>query len=229
MLYFGAISQKRDSEVFDSYERKAIEICEIEVYKSDISRKRKRTNPSARDNLRINVFYVIIDSLIAQLKKRNYTYIKLNEKFGFLVQLHNLNSAEIEEKANVLINYYSQDLDHNLIVECQHFGSYLKSIDTIKRSAIDLCKLICSNDYISIYPNLHTALSMFLCMMVSNCSGERSFSALRRIKNYLRTTQGNDRMNALALLYMEAELSREIDYEPIIIEFSHTEAMKVLL
>lgn len=30
------------------------------------------------------------------------------------------------------------------------------------------------------------ALRMFLCTVVTNCSVERSFSALKRIKNYLR-------------------------------------------
>ncbi|OXU18012.1 hypothetical protein TSAR_015558 [Trichomalopsis sarcophagae] len=54
---------KRDPEVFDDYEKKA-----IETY-----------------------------SLIAQLKKQNDFYIKLNEKFGFLARLHNLNSIDIEE------------------------------------------------------------------------------------------------------------------------------------
>ena len=145
------------------------------------------------------------------------------------MQLHNLNVSEIAERANVLINYYSDDLDDNLIIECQHFGAYLQSMNVLKLSAIDLCMLICKNEYQNIYPNLHIALSMFLCMMVSNCSGERSFSALRRIKNYLRTTAGNDRMNSLALLYIEAELNQEIDYEPLITEFSQTKSRKVIL
>ena len=66
------------------------------------------------------------------------------EKFGFLMQLHNLNVSEIAERANVLINYYSDDLDDNWIIECQliyNLGAYLQSMNILKLSAIDLCTL----------------------------------------------------------------------------------------
>lgn len=65
--------------------------------------------------------------------------------------------------------------------------------------------------------------------MASNCTGERSFSVLKRVKNYLRTTQRNERLNALSILYIEAELNKDMDYEPIIKKFCESKARKVLL
>lgn len=37
------------------------------------------------------------------------------------------------------------------------------------------------------FPNVEIALRIFLSMMVTNCSGERSFSKLKRIKKYNAT------------------------------------------
>lgn len=34
------------------------------------------------------------------------------------------------------------------------------------------------------FPNTEIALRMFLCIAVTNCNVERSFSALKKIKNY---------------------------------------------
>ena len=38
------------------------------------------------------------------------------------------------------------------------------------------------------YPNVHTALQIYLTLMVTNCTGERSFSKLKLVENYLRST-----------------------------------------
>ena len=57
-------------------------------------------------------------------------------------------------------------------------------------------------------------------MMVTNCSGERSFSKLKRIKNEQRTSIGQDRLNNLTLLSIEHELLRKIDVDDIIARFA---------
>jgi len=42
------------------------------------------------------------------------------------------------------------------------------------------------------FPNMHIGLRIYLSLLVKNCSGERSFSALTRIKNYLWSTLKDD-------------------------------------
>lgn len=59
-------------------------------------------------------------------------------------------------------------------------------------------------------------LRTFLSFPATNCLGERSFSTLKRVKTYLRTSMGQDRLNALALLSIEAQLVQEIDNGDII-------------
>jgi hypothetical protein len=48
-------------------------------------------------------------------------------------------------------------------------------------------------------------------MPVTVASAERSFSKLKLLKNYLRSTMTQDRLNGLAILCIEKKLLDEID------------------
>ena len=50
-----------------------------------------------------------------------------------------------------------------------------------------------------------------------HCTGERSFSALKYNKNYLRSTMGEQRLNGLAHMYINRDI--DIDYDLVIDEF----------
>ena len=51
-----------------------------------------------------------------------------------------------------------------------------------------------------IFPNIRKTLIHIMVLPVTSCEAERSFSTLRRIKSYLRTTMTNERLNGLALV-----------------------------
>jgi len=63
-------------------------------------------------------------------------------------------------------------------------------------------------------------------MLVTNCSGERSFSVLSRVKNEIRTTMSNERLNALSLMAIESNLVRSIDCESVIDRLASSKARK---
>jgi hypothetical protein len=50
------------------------------------------------------------------------------------------------------------------------------------------------------------ALRMLLCTPSSNFSTEKSYSALKRVKTYLRSTKEGHLLNLLAILNIEADL-----------------------
>ena len=72
-----------------------------------------------------------------------------------------------------------------------------------------------------VLPNLHTVFVVFLTMPVSMVSAERSFSALKRLKTYLRNTTGQERMTALALLHIHSQ--KTVDIEQILRNFDSSE------
>ena len=65
--------------------------------------------------------------------------------------------------------------------------------------------------------------------MISNCSGERSFSLLKRVKNQLRSSMGQKRLNSLALLCIEKELLEKIDTDDIIKSFALSKSRKCVI
>ena len=78
-----------------------------------------------------------------------------------------------------------------------------------------------------IYPNVAIALRMYLVLMVTNCSAERSFSKLKQIENRLQTSTTQGRLVNLATMSTELDILREIDFTAIISEFSVAKSIKM--
>ena len=65
--------------------------------------------------------------------------------------------------------------------------------------------------------------------MSTNCSGERSFSKLARIKNVKQSTMSEDRLGVLALLCIERELLHKTDFSSVIDEFAALKSRKATI
>nr|CAH7759852.1 unnamed protein product [Callosobruchus chinensis] len=66
--------------------------------------------------------------------------------------------------------------------------------------------LVKFNSLASSFPEVITACFLFLTLPVTTATAERSFSKLKLIKNYLRTSRGQERLSDISLLSMvEAE------------------------
>jgi hypothetical protein len=76
------------------------------------------------------------------------------------------------------------------------------------------------------FPNVDTAIRLYLALPVANTEGERSFSVFKRVKNQLRSTVGQDRLCDLSLLTIEADLANNINFENIVAEFAILKSRK---
>ena len=97
--------------------------------------------------------------------------------------------------------------EEDVDVELERWSCRLKD----DHSARDLSLVDCYNESQFLYPNLHQIFSVLLTMPVSSASAERSFSALKRLKIYLRSTMGADRLCGLSLMHIHRR--RKIDFE----------------
>ena len=77
-----------------------------------------------------------------------------------------------------------------------------------------------------LYPNISIALKIYLSTPATNCSAERSFSVLGRINSCLRTSQTQERLNHLAILAIENDLTVKLDFENVISVFTSTKARR---
>ena len=70
------------------------------------------------------------------------------------------------------------------------------------------------------FPNLVKLLQISLTIAVSTAECERSFSALKRIKTFLRSTMSEQRLTDLALLSIEKQLSQNLPLDEVIDRFA---------
>jgi hypothetical protein len=135
-------------------------------------------------------------------------------------------------------------MDLDIKLQVLEEGSIVKDIDGIqlfneitsfkdifpgKKQPIEILEIIVKNDLIPCFPNFALAIRIFLTLPVSVASGERSFSKLKIIKNYLRNNMTQERLSDLAIISIESEISEKIDFTEIIDKFASQKARKIIL
>lgn len=79
------------------------------------------------------------------------------------------------------------------------------------------------------FPNASIAYRIFLTIPVTVASAERSFSKLKLLKSYLRSTMTQERLNSLAMIALESGLLEKINYEHIIEDFISKNTKRMML
>jgi hypothetical protein len=80
---------------------------------------------------------------------------------------------------------------------------------------------------ITSFPNVNIAFRIHLSIFGTSAEGERSFSKMKFITNYLRSTMGQQRLSSLSLLSIENDVMRKLPFGGIISEFAHKKCRKV--
>ena len=79
------------------------------------------------------------------------------------------------------------------------------------------------------FPAVVQLLTLAMTFPITSASAERSFSALKRIKTYLRSTMHQERLCHLAILSIERSLSGSLDLERIIDKFDELHPRRIQL
>ena len=95
--------------------------------------------------------------------------------------------------------------------------------DDLPDNLIDVLK----NCDVDIYPRIRCLLHILATYPVTNASAERSFSSLRRIKTWLRSTMLESRLVGLALMHIHYDMT--IDPDNIVERFSKSSTRKMTL
>ena len=78
-----------------------------------------------------------------------------------------------------------------------------------------------------LFPNITKMLKIMCTLLVTTCECERSFSALKRLKTYIRSSMGEERLNGLALLHIH--YSTNIDIEEVFNMFARKHPRRLTL
>lgn len=85
-----------------------------------------------------------------------------------------------------------------------------QAVGCIQASSTEVKQLFCE---------VQKLLRLLLVLPVSSCEAERSFSSLRRLKTYLRSTMSQSRLNSVALLHAHQQEVMAIPVEEILKDF----------
>ena len=77
--------------------------------------------------------------------------------------------------------------------------------------ALSLLQVLVENNLGEIFSETLKLCKIVITIPMASVESERCFSTLKRIKNFLRNTMGEERLNSLAMLSMEKKLVRDSD------------------
>ena len=177
------------------------------------------------------VFNVIIDSVIGGLKNRFEAAKQISSRFSFLWKYLSI-LRRAQRKIHFLRRYFMKDINGDDVgIEMVDLKNLVHPGNFVEKRLIpfELLNKILNYKLENIVQNLSVSLRIFLTIPATVASAERSFSKLKLIKNYLMSTMSQDRLISLALLSIESELAREIDFRDVIKAFARKKARKALL
>ncbi|CAI6356390.1 unnamed protein product [Macrosiphum euphorbiae] len=240
-----SLQEFRNTEFEENFTRTSTLVTTLGITNTSMRLKKKKRlelyegqddgiHISEVQHLRININNAV-DVFINQLNWRYEKLMEVADDFGFLsgASLYNMSTIELKKAAMDLAMKYEKDINGaEFIDEISDFQNVVKSIipDHIKSATvIELLQLIQDYNLKESYPNVEIVFRIFLTMPVTAATCERSFSKLKLIKNYLRSTMGQERLSNLSILSIENEVAGEINFEDVIDEFAAIKSRKVKL
>lgn len=171
---------------------------------------------SVADHLRIE-YFKILDFSITQLTER-FTNSAGLKRYSELELI--LRSGEV---SNVALNYPELGTKlEDLQLELAMFRKTQK-LDNLSSHAIlnqYVLKLSgMSKEVRNMFPKVEELTKLLLVNPASSASAERSFSSLRRLKTYLRSTIGQMRLNNVAVCHVHKHILDEIDQTEIMRQY----------
>ena len=130
-----------------------------------------------------------------------------------------MSDDQLKEAATKYTLSRLEDISPELVEEM----IFLKEIYTtnfkLPLSPRNLLQEIVTQNLVDLFPNVFISLRIFMTLPISAADAERSFSNQKRTKNYLRSTMGQQRLNGLAMLSINSDIARTLNYQSIIDKF----------
>ena len=203
---------------------------------------RKRGRPAANEVIGeandrahfLNMFKKLIetfsDVIRARFDDKNLENIMLIHK---LITYKTVDNLDLLKDLNSKLSIYSKVIDLNALEnELELFYCFKLNNHTINWSNIsELCSFFVLNKLHQFFPNVFSLIKLYLSIPVSSATAERSFSCLRRLKNWLRNSIGQEQLSSLALINLECVENSiiNLNIDSIIDEFASSSARRLQL
>lgn len=232
-------SLKSTISYFKNY-RSAEQIAKIYAEATKISTKLEipshfeatRADKTPREDFE-RLFYQVIDQTLSSLDERFETLEYQAQNFALLFNISKLKdytTEQILQECMKLEKVYTspENISDFPGEKLASDLNYVKKHPEIfnYETALDLLELLCKYRLRGTLSALYTCLRIFLTLPVSIAHAERTFSKLKLILDFLRTTMTQDRLSDLAVISIEREISSQIDLYKLIQKFMHSRPQK---
>ena len=136
-------------------------------------------------------YYEVIHSIIAAIQERFDQPMQIQKKYQQLEALliKAMKQEKLEDDLNCICSLYGDDFNNGLLeAQLITFGLHFQQNELLKNdmSSFDV------KDY---FTSLSLRVNKACCLKLTNARSERSFSALRQVKTYLRTKMPQKQLN----------------------------------
>ncbi|XP_021997124.1 zinc finger MYM-type protein 1-like [Helianthus annuus] len=181
------------------------------------------------DCFRTDYFLYIVDQASVSFESRFAQFKEFEQIFGFLFSIKKLKSLDqkiLKEKCIYLKKFWNYD--NHIDIDGLDLFEELKMLrEIIHVESGTLTNILTYIKNFNSFPNAYIAYRIVLTIPVTVATAERSFSKLKLIKNYLRSTMSQERLNSLAIMSIEKYFFEELDYDNFIKQFASVKARKV--
>ncbi|XP_065191909.1 zinc finger MYM-type protein 1-like [Sycon ciliatum] len=186
---------------------------QFDVSEPQLPRKRKRPqryeggdepayHPSSPEGHYRQLYYEVLDSAKSSIQTR------FNQKgFAIYTQMENLllksaKGVDATDEFKAVTELYGEDLDSNLLLtQFSLLQTQLTSDDDVTFKSVLKFLRGYSTSQRQLLSEVVKLVRLILVSPATNAMSVRSFSAMRRIKTYLRSTMGQSRLNSVMLLH----------------------------
>ncbi len=244
-----AISEKRTEGKWDAIRKQAEDLCVNTGIEIQSAQREKRQTQTAKnlegfiveapierpgtdslDDLKTQSYYPVIDRLLMELRRRFSS--ETNDVLKGLPALSPEHPSFLDKQRVLPMAHHYGVNEENLSAELHQARPLLQ------RKAEQGHTINSTQEFLSLmrpykdaFVDLYKLITISLTLLVTSASCERSFSCLRRLKNYLRDSSGDARTSDLALLAINPRRTRTLDCDQIIDTFAlnHNNRRIVLL
>ena len=209
-------------------------------YLQDRVSKKKRFYPDENEDeiiedsrdrfLRVGVFYYILDVFVSQFEHRFADFRRMAEKFAVMNPKHFCH-PDAAGKVRALAEFYSEDLSKadDVVDEFVTFRAMYRELSMEKHelNTHSILPFLIDNDMDRAFPNLAILYRIDLTNPISSAKAERTFSCLKLIKSFLRSSMGEERLSNLALLCIERDI--KIDIDKVIARFAKDKNRQMMI
>ena len=182
------------------------------------SRQTQRNNipaESSQQYFKRAIFIPFLDSILEQFSMR---FSNLAQRAAYALTLVPCSSTTTcasvhvhQPEIDAILDFYGEDMpaSESFVQELKSWQHMWNSVEDAKPSTLSQTLM---DDRVCpvMYPNITKIMSLFLLTSVTTSDVERANSSLRYIKNSFRSTMGQDRFNALILLYIHKDIALDV-------------------